>query len=212
MVVFPKLPQLKINSEIGNIISSECIKDIGTSNNNIKHPSSSFFGNIWKNILDFFKNAVISAYDQRKLPFISKLKNGFSIMNVFTIVKTIFYSYREGKTLFEITKDVAYECLKIFAGITLCHFTTSIMESFVNFLLNSSLKGIILGFCGSIGFPPAPLLLFLFDILIAWLGGKCVDLIRYFYNKYLKHYVHKACNWIKEKVKSAWNWFKGLFK
>ena len=59
MVVFPKLPQLKINSEIGNIISSECIKDIGTSNNNIKPPSSSFFGNIWKNILDFFKNAVI---------------------------------------------------------------------------------------------------------------------------------------------------------
>ena len=133
-------------------------------------------------------------------------------MNALSICKTILDSYREGKSLIEITKDVAYECLKIFAGITLCHLTTSIMESFVKYLLKSGLKGIILGFCGSIDFPPAPLLLFLFDILIAWLGGKCVDLIRYLYNKYLKQYVHKACNWIKEKEKSAWNWFKGLFK
>ena len=85
------------------------------------------------------------------------------------------------------------------------------MESLVNKLLKSGLKGIIMIICGFIGFPPAPLLLFLLDILISWLGGKCVDIIRYFYIKYLKQYVDKAYNWIKEKAKSAWKWFKGLF-
>ena len=159
-------PELKINSEIGNIISSEFIKDKGMSNNNSKPSSSSFFSNLWNNIVNLGKNVVISAYDQRKLPFTSKLKNGFSIMNALAIIKTILVSYREGKSLIGITKDVAYECLKIFAGITLCHFTSSIMESFVEYLLKSGLKGIILGFCGFISFPPAPLLLFLFDILI----------------------------------------------
>ena len=139
--------KLKINSDIGNITSSEFIKDKGTSNNNNKPSSSSFSGDLWNYIVYFAKNFVISAYNQRKLPFISKLKNGFSILNALSICKTILDSYREGKSLIEITKDVAYECLKIFAGITLCHLTTSIMESFVKYLLKSGLKGIILGFC-----------------------------------------------------------------
>ena len=65
-------------------------------------------------ILEFLRNIVISAYDQRKLPFMSKLKNGFSFMNAFSIMKTILFSYQEGKSFVQITKDVVYECLKIF--------------------------------------------------------------------------------------------------
>ena len=202
-------PNLGSNSKEARIISSESSKDKGFSNDNGK---SSFFSNSWKKGIEIAKNVVISAYDQRKLPYMSKLKNGFSLMNGFTIMKTIFYSYREGKSITQISKDVGYECLKIFAGISLCHITTSLMESLVDKLLKSGLKGIILSACGFIGFPPAPLLLFLFDILISWLGGKCVDIIRYFYDKYLKQYVDRAYNWIKEKAKSAWNWFNGLFK
>ena len=65
-------------------------------------------------ILEYARNIVISAYDQRKLPFMSKLKNGFSFMNAFSIMKTILFSYQEGKSFVQITKDVVYECLKIF--------------------------------------------------------------------------------------------------
>ena len=66
------------------------------------------------NILEFVRNTVISAYDQRKLPFMSKLKNGFSLKNALSIMKTILFSYQEGKSFVQITKDVVYECLKIF--------------------------------------------------------------------------------------------------
>ena len=163
-------------------------------------------------ILEYARNIVISAYDQRKLPFMSKLKNGFSLMNALSIMKTIIDSYQEGKSFSQITKDVVYDCLKIFASMALCHCTTSLMESLVDKLLKSGLKSIIMSICGFIGFPPAPLLLFIFDIIISWLGGKCVDIIRDFYVEYLKPYVDRAFNWIKEKAKSAWNWFKGLFK
>ena len=65
-------------------------------------------------ILEFLRNIVISAYDQRKLPFMSKLKNGFSLTNAISIMKTILFSYQEGKSFVQITKDVVYECLKIF--------------------------------------------------------------------------------------------------
>lgn len=65
-------------------------------------------------ILEFLRNIVISAYDQRKLPFMSKLKNGFSLKNAISIMKTILFSYQEGKSFVQITKDVVYECLKIF--------------------------------------------------------------------------------------------------
>ena len=206
MVLFPENGN---NSKSVKINSSLSLKGKNSNNDNQKPSKLSILS---KKGIELMKNIVMSAYDQRKLPFISKLKKGFSILNVFTIFKVIIYSYREGKSFIEITKDVAYECLKIFAGLTLCHITTSLMETLVDKLLKSGIKGIIVSVCGFIGFPPAPLLLFIFDILISWLGGKIVDLIRYFYVKYLKVYVDRAFNWVKEKAKSAWNWFTGLFK
>ena len=205
MVLIPKQVKKPPNTKF-NLKSSGC-KNFPNANDNSKLPSG-LLGKGW----EFIKNMVISAYDQRKLPFHSKLKNFFSITNIFTIAKAIFSAYREGKSFKEAVKDVLYQCAKIFAGITFCHITTSMMEEVVDYLLKSSVKGVIIYICGIIGCPPAPLLLFLFDILISYLGGKLVDLIIYIYNRFLKKYVEKAFDWVKKKAKSAWNWFTGLFK
>ena len=167
---------------------------------------------IVKKGLELARNAIISAYDQRKLPFLSKVKNIFSISNLFFICKTIFCSYQEGKSMKEIAKDVVYFCLKTFSWILLCHITSSLMESLVDKILKTGLKRLIVYLCGLVAFPPAPALLFLFDIIISWIGGYLFDFICYLYNKFLREYVERAFNWVKEKAKKAWNWFTGLFK
>ena len=167
---------------------------------------------IVKKGLELARNAIISAYDQRKLPFLSKVKNIFSISNLFFICKTSFCSYQEGKSMKEIAKDVIYYCLQTFSGILLCHITSSLMESLVDKILKTGLKRLIVYLCGLVAFPPAPVLLFLFDIIISWIGGKIFDFICYLYNKFLIEYVERAFNWVKEKAKKAWNWFTGLFK
>ena len=95
---------------------------------------------IVKKGLELARNAIISAYDQRKLPFLSKVKNIFSLSNLFFICKTIFCSYQEGKSMKEIAKDVVYFCLKTFSGILLCHITSSLMESLVDKILKTGLK------------------------------------------------------------------------
>ena len=92
---------------------------------------------IVKKGLELARNAIISAYDQRKLPFLSKVKSIFSISNLFFICKTIFCSYQEGKSMKEIAKDVVYFCLKTFSGILLCHITSSLMESLVDKILKT---------------------------------------------------------------------------
>ena len=85
------------------------------------------------------------------------------------------------------------------------------MEKLVAKLLTKGLGQLIATCCLSFAFPPAPLLLFLCDIIISWLGGKLVDLIVYLYKKYLSQYVQAAFNWVKDKAIRAWRWFTGLF-
>ena len=162
--------------------------------------------------LEFLKNMIISAYDQRKLPFGEKLKTGvFTVSNIFYIGRIIIDCYRDGKSFKETSKCVIVELTKIISGMFFCHITTSLMETLVEKILKTGIGKIISKIFLYFTFPPAPALLFIFDILISYLGGKLVDLLIWLYNKYIKQYVERAFDWIKTKVKKAWNWFKSLF-
>ena len=159
------------------------IKDKTNSKNNfdllIEFLKSPFSKKGFSNLIDIGKNVCIAAYDQRKLPFGSKLKNIFSPMNLISLSYTLIKCIKEEKSAFETTKTMAYELTKILSGMVLCHNTTSIMEKLVKKFLTMKLGKLIASFCLSFAFPPAPLLLFLCDIVISWLGGKLVDLIIY---------------------------------
>lgn len=133
-------------------------------------------------------------------------------MNILSLLHLLIKCVSEGRTLFETTKLMAKEIIKILSGMFFCHITTSIMEKLVKKFLTIKLGKLIAICCLSLEFPPAPLLLFLCDIIISWLGGKLVDLIVYLYKKYLSQYIQAAFNWVKDKAKRAWKWFTGLFK
>ena len=164
-------------------INLKDIKDKTNSKNNfdllIEFLKSPFSKKGFSNLIDIGKNVCIAVYDQRKLPFGSKLKNIFSPMNLISLSYTLIKCIKEEKSAFETTKTMAYELTKILSSMILCHITTSIMEKLVNKFLTMGLGKLIASFCLSFAFPPAPLLLFLCDIVISWLGGKLVDLIIY---------------------------------
>ena len=162
----------------------------------------------------FIKDMIISAYDQRKLPFIKKLQNSFfSIYNIGNIVYKIIKSYKNGKTANEITKEIIneFQYLKIFTSAFLCHITTSPMEYLVDIFLKTNFGKDVACTLLDVCFPPAPALLFVCDIIISWLGGKIYDLIKYLYNEYLHQYVKKTFDYVKEKVKKGWKWFTSFF-
>ena len=161
---------------------------------------------------EWLKNMIISAYDQRKLPFVEKLRNSFfSTYNIGNIGYMIIKSYNNGKTLYEITKEVINEFLTIFTSVFLCHITTSPMEYLVDEFLKTNFGKKIANILVKISFPEAPTLLFICDIIISWLGGKIYDLIKYLYNEYLHQYVKKTFDYVKEKVKKSWKWFTSFF-
>lgn len=158
---------------------------------------------------EFFKDMFISAYKQRKLPFIKKLQNSFfSILNIGNIGITIIKNHNNGKTTSEITKEISNMCLKNFTSTFLCHITTSstknLVVSFLKTNFGKDIAGTLLDMC----FPPAPFLLYICDILISWYG---YDLINYLYNEYLHQYVKKTFDYVKEKVKKGWKWFTSFF-
>ena len=98
-------------------------------------------------------------------------------MNILSLLHLLIKCVSEGRTLFETTKLMAKEIIKILSGMFFCHITTSIMEKLVEKFLTKKLGQLIATFYLSFAFTPAPLLLFLCDIIISWLGGKLVDLI-----------------------------------
>ena len=178
----------------------------------IKDENKSYILEWLKTKSEFIKNMIISAYDQRKLPFIKKLQNSFfSMLNIGNIGYMIIKSYNNGKTAYEITKEVINEFLKIFTSAFLCHITTSLMENLVDKFLKTGIGKYIANILLKIYFPPAPALLFVCGIIISWLGGKIYDLIKYLYNEYLHQYVKKTFDYVKEKVKKGWKWFTSFF-
>ena len=192
------------------------LRAVNNSKNNKNGSNSGTLSDLFKKGyakgLEFVKNIFISAYDQRKLSFGDKLKTGvFTVSNIFYIGRIIIDCYRDGKSFKETSKCVIVELTKIISGMFFCHITTSLMETLVEKLLKTGIGKIISEIFLYFTFPPAPALLFIFDILISFLGGKLVDLLIWLYNKYIKQYVERAFDWIKEKVKKAWNWFKSLF-
>ena len=190
---------------------------LGNSKKDIKGPTNGTLSVLFKNGyskgIEFLKNMIISAYDQRKLSFGTKLKTGFiTPMNLVSLARIIIECIRQGKTLKETSIEIVTEMAKIFAGMFFCHITTSLMETLVSKLLNIGIGAMISKILLYFTFPPAPALLFIIDIIISWLGGKVVDLIIWLYNKYIKQYAEIAFDWIQDKVRRAWNWFTGLFK
>ena len=160
----------------------------------------------------FIKDMLISAYDQRKLPFIKKFQNSFfSIFNIGNILYTIIKSYKNGKTANEITKEIIDIFFKNFTSAFLCHITTSPMENLVNIFLKTKFGKDIACTLLDMCFPPAPALLFICDIIISFVGGKIYDLIKYLYNEYLHQYVKKTFDYVKEKVKNSWKWLTSFF-
>ena len=192
------------------------LRPMSNSKNNNKDSNSGTLSDLFKKWytkgLEFVKNMFISAYDQRKLSFGEKLKTGvFTITNILSIGRVIIDCYRDGQSFKETLKSVIVELTKIISGMFFCHITTSLMETLVDKLLKTGFGKIISQIFLYFTFPPAPALLFIFDIIISYLAGKLVDLLIWLYNKYIKQYVERAFDWIKEKVKKAWNWFKSLF-
>ena len=184
-------------------------KDIKGSNNGTL---SDFFKNNYSKGIEYLRNMIISAYDQRKLSFGTKLKNGFiTPMNLISIARIIIECARQGKTLKETSIEIVTEMVRIFSGIFFCHITTSLMEALVSKLLKTGIGAIISKILLYFAFPPAPALLYIIDILISWLGGKVVDLVIWLYKKYIKQYAEIAFDWIQDKVRRAWNWFISLF-
>ena len=76
MVLFPENGN---NSKSVKINSSLSLNGKNSNNGNQKLSKLSILS---KKGIELMKNIVMSVYDQRKLPFISKLKKGFSITNV----------------------------------------------------------------------------------------------------------------------------------
>ena len=209
------LTDIRPIASAGNSINFSEIKDKNNSKSIFEllyqFLKSPFSKNGLSNLINIGKNVCIAAYDQRNLPFGSKLKKFFSPMNILSLLHSFIKCMSEGRTVFETTKTMAKEIIKIFSGMFFCHITTSIMEKLVAKFLTKKLGQLIATCCLSFAFPPAPLLLFLCDIIISWLGGKLVDLIVYLYKKYLSQYVQAAFNWVKDKAIRAWRWFTGLF-
>ena len=172
----------------------------------------SFLKNKTSKLIEFCKNMIISANDQRKISFGKKLKTGvFTPMNILSISKTILKCRNEGKSFKETSKAVLIDFVKIISGMFFCHITTSLMENLVNKLLKTGIGALISKAILYLSFPPAPTLLFIIDILISWLGGKVVDLIIWLYNKYIKQYAERAFDCVKTKVKKVWIWLKSFF-
>ena len=192
------------------------LRPMSNSKNNNKDSNSGTLSDLFKKWytkgLEFVKNMFISAYDQRKLSFGEKLKTGvFTITNILSIGRIIIDCYRDGKSFKETLKSVVVELTKIISGMFFCHITTSLMETLVDNLLKTGFGLILSQIFLYFTFPPAPALLFIFDIIISYLGGKLVDLLIWLYNKYVKQYAERAFGWIEAKVIKAWNWFKSLF-
>ena len=73
------------------------LRTTNNSKNNNKGTNSGTLSDLFKKGynkgLEFVKNMLISAYDQRKLPFGEKLKTGvFTITNILSIGRIIIYS------------------------------------------------------------------------------------------------------------------------
>ena len=192
------------------------LRTTNNSKNNNKGSNSGTLSDLFKKGynkgLEFVKNMLISAYDQRKLSFGDKLKTGvFTIGNILSIGRIIIDCYRDGKSFKETLESVVVELTKIISGMFFCHITTSLMETLVDKLLKTGFGLILSQIFLYFTFPPAPALLFIFDIFISFLGGKLVDLLIWLYNKYIKQYAERAFDWIETKVTKAWNWFKSLF-
>ena len=100
----------------------------------------------------------------------------------------------------KLQKKLLLNAKKSFLECFFCHITISFMEKLVGKLVSKFLL--------YLAFPPAPVLLFINNVIMAWLGGK---VIRYLYNRYLSQYVERVFDWVKNKVKSAWKWFTSLF-
>ena len=156
------------------------LRPMNNTKNNYKGSNSGTISDLIKKGynkgLELVKNMLISAYDQWKLPFGEKLKTGvFTISNILSIGRIIIDCYRDGKSFKETLKSVVVELTKIISGMFFCHITTSLMETLVDKLLKTGFGKIISKIFLYFTFPPAPALLFIFDILISFLGGKLVD-------------------------------------